>query len=249
MINVIISGCGGYMGQVLTQLIEKDTALDTVAGVDKTPPANRKYPVYLCFNDCSIDADVIIDFSHPSALDDILKYALDKKCALVLATTGYSNKDNEKINNASRQIPIFQSGSMSLGINLLKKLVMQAAASIGEDFDIEIIERHHNRKVDAPSGTALLLADAINDALPNKKTYNCSRNGTNAKRNNDEIGIHAIRGGTIVGDHEIIFAGNEEIIELKHTALSRSSFANGAVRAAKYIYGKEPNIYNMDDML
>lgn len=249
MINVIISGCGGYMGHVLTELIEKDKQLETVAGVDKAPPANRAYPVYLGFEDCSVDAQVIIDFSHFCALDAILKYGLEKKCALVLAATGYSDKQNNQILKASKSIPIFQSGSMSLGINMLRKLVKQAAKAIGEDFDIEIIERHHNRKLDAPSGTALLLADAINEALPSKKTYNCSRSGQSAKRNNDEIGIHAIRGGTIVGEHEIIFAGNDEIIELKHTALSRNNFATGAIKAAKFICDKAPGYYNMDDML
>ena len=249
MLNVIISGCGGYMGNVLTKLIENDDNMEIVAGVDKTPPANRKYPVYLSFEDCSIDTNVVIDFSHPSVLDSVLKYALDKKCALVLAVTGYTEAQNKKVLEASSSIPIFQSGSMSLGVNLLKKLLKQAAAATGNDFDIEIIERHHNRKLDAPSGTALLLADAINESLPDKKTYNCSRSGKSAKRSRNEIGIHAIRGGTIVGEHEVIFAGNDEIIELKHTSLSRDSFATGAIRAAKYIYDKKPGHYNMDDML
>lgn len=249
MLNIIISGCAGYMGNVLTQLIEKNNEMEAVAGVDKTPHANRKYPVYLSFDDCSIDAHVVIDFSHPSALDDILKYGLEKSCALVLAATGYTDAQYIQISEASKRIPIFQSGSMSLGINVLRKLLKQAAAALGDDFDIEIIERHHNRKLDAPSGTALLLADAINDALPNKKTYNLSRSGQNAKRSENEIGIHAIRGGTIVGEHEVMFAGNQEIIELKHTSLSRDSFANGAIRAAKFIYDKKPGLYNMDDML
>jgi len=249
MLNAIISGCGGFMGNVLTQLIEKDDEVKAVAGVDNTPPANKAYPVYSSFEDCTIDAQVIIDFSHPSALESLLKYALERKCALVLAATGYSNEQNDNILKASETVPIFQSGSMSLGINLMKKLLKQAASAIGADFDIEIIERHHNRKLDAPSGTALLLADAINEALPNKKTYNCSRSGADSKRDKDEIGIHAIRGGTIVGEHEIVFAGNDEIIELKHTSLSRNIFAVGALRAAKFIYDKTPGHYNMDDML
>ena len=249
MLNAIISGCGGYMGNVLTQLIEEDEQIEAVAGVDKTPPANRKYPVYLSFEDCTIDAQVVIDFSHPTALDSILEYALEKKCALVLAVTGYTEAQNHQILDASRSIPIFQSGSMSLGINLMKKLISQAAVALGDDFDIEIVERHHNRKLDAPSGTALLLADAINETIPSKKTYNCSRSGKTAKRTKDEIGIHAIRGGTIVGEHEVIFAGNDEIIEIKHTSLSRNIFASGALRAAKFIYDKEAGHYNMDDML
>ena len=249
MLNVILSGCGGYMGNVLTQLIENDDEIEAVAGVDKTPPSGRKYPVYLSFEDCSVDAQAIIDFSHPSAIDSVLEYAQEKNCALVLAVTGYSDEQNKKILEAGKNIPIFQSGSMALGINLMKKLLKQAASAIGADFDIEIIERHHSRKLDAPSGTALLLADAINESLPNKKTYNCSRSGKNAKRDVDEIGIHAVRGGTIVGEHEVIFAGNDEIIELKHTSLSRNIFAVGAIRAAKFIYDKKPGHYNMDDML
>lgn len=249
MLKAIISGCGGYMGNVLTQLIEKDDAITAVAGVDKYPPAGKEYPVYSSFEDCNQDSQVIIDFSHPSALEEMLEYATQNKCALVLASTGYTDEQNDKIFKASEIVPIFQSGSMSLGVNLMKKLLKQAAAAIGVDFDIEIIERHHNRKLDAPSGTALLLADAINEALPAKREYNCSRSGADAKRSNDEIGIHAVRGGTIVGEHEIIFAGNDEIIELKHTSLSRNIFAVGAIRAAKYIYDKTPGHYNMDDML
>lgn len=168
---------------------------------------------------------------------------------MVLAATGYTDEQNNDILKTSKIVPIFQSGSMSLGVNLMKKLLKLAASAIGADFDIEIIERHHNRKLDAPSGTALLLADAINEALPNKKEYNCSRSGTDAKRCKNEIGIHAVRGGTIVGEHEIIFAGNDEIIELKHTSLSRNIFAVGALRAAKFIFDKTPGHYNMDDML
>ena len=249
MINVIISGCGGYMGRVLTQLIEDDPELETIAGIDKNLPENSKYPVYSSFEDCGMFADIIIDFSHPSVLDSLLKYATAKECALVLAVTGYSDEQNKKIKEASMKIPVFQSGSMSLGINLIKKLLKQAAPVLGDDFDIEIVERHHNRKLDAPSGTALLLADAINESLSEPKQYNLGRNGKNTKRTKQEIGIHAVRGGTIVGEHQIIFAGNDEIIEFKHTSLSRGIFASGAIRAAKFISTQKPGYYNMDDML
>lgn len=249
MIKAIIGGCGGYMGHVISQLIKDDNKITAIAGIDKYSADDLEYPAYASFSECTEKADVVIDFSHPSALDDILEYASKTKCALVLAVTGYTDEQNAKIMDASKSVAIFQSGSMSLGVNLLKKLLQQAAKAIGEDFDIEIIERHHNRKLDAPSGTALLLADAINEALPEKREYNCARFGKTAKREKQEIGIHAVRGGTIVGEHEIIFAGNDEIIELKHTSLSRNIFAVGAVRAAKYIYDKKPGHYNMDDML
>jgi len=241
MLNVIISGCSGYMGHVLTNLIKEDKELNAAAGIDKNPADRCEYPVYSSFEDCDVNADVIIDFSHPSALDSILNYAVNNKCALVLAVTGYTDEQNAKVKKAAQSIPVFQSGSMSLGINLLKKLLKQAAASLGNEFDIEIVERHHNRKLDAPSGTALLLADAINESMDEPKTYNLGRNR--------EIGIHAVRGGTIVGEHQIIFAGNDEIIEFKHTSLSRNIFAVGAIRAAKYICKQNPGYYNMDDML
>ena len=249
MLKAIISGCGGYMGNVLTRLIEKDNEVEVVAGIDRSLPAYKGYPMFTSFDECNFDAQVIIDFSHPSALNSILNYAIQKKCALVLAVTGYSDSQNEKILKASEAIPIFQSGSMSLGVNLMKKLLKQTVSSLGDGFDIEIVERHHNRKLDAPSGTALLLADAINESLNDKKTYNCSRFGKEAKRTKGEIGIHAVRGGTIVGEHQVIFAGLDEIIEIKHTSLSRDIFAVGAVRAAKFIYDKQPGHYDMDDML
>lgn len=237
------------MGHVLTQLIENDPELNTVAGVDKNPPENSKYPVYPNFEACDVQADVIIDFSHTSVLDSLLDYAVSNTCALVLAVTGYSEEQNAQVREAGKKIPVFQSGSMSLGINLLKKLLSQAAPALGDDFDIEIIERHHNRKLDAPSGTALLLADAINESISDPKTYTLGRSGKNAKRTKQEIGIHAVRGGTIVGEHQIIFAGNDEIIEFKHTSLSRSIFASGAIRAAKFVCAQKPGYYNMDDML
>jgi len=249
MIKVILSGCGGYMGNVVTGLIESDTEMSIAAGIDKFTAEGKKYPVYASFAECGESADVIIDFSHPSVLEDMLTFAVNKKCALVLAVTGYTGEQNEKILEASKHIPVFQSGSMSMGINLMKTLIKKAAEALGDDFDIEIIERHHNRKLDAPSGTALLLADALNETFEEKKDYNCTRYGKDAKRKKSEIGIHAVRGGTIVGEHEVIFAGLDEIIEIKHTSLSRNIFAAGAIRAAKYIYGKEPGYYNMDDML
>lgn len=247
-ISIILSGCGGYMGKVITQLIKNRDDLEIVAGIDKMPPANVVYPVFLSFDDCTIDGDVIIDFTRPDNLKDMIKFALAKKISLVIATTGYSKKQIETIETTSQEISIFQSSSLSVGINLLKKLLMQAAPFLEDDFDIEIIERHHNRKVDAPSGTAIMLADAINDSLKEKKQYNFGRSGNNCERST-EIGIHAIRGGTIVGEHEIIFAGNDEIIELKHISLSRDSFATGAIRAALFITTKTTGLYNMDDML
>lgn len=247
--RVILHGCGGYMGQVLTRLINDRDDMTVVAGVDKMPPEHADYPVFAAMDQCDVAADVVIDFSHPSALMPLLEYGKTRQIPLAIATTGLSNDDLAAIDEVSKEIAIFQSGSILLGINLLRKLLKQTAQLLGDDFDVEIVERHHNRKVDAPSGTALLLADAVNDGMAETKRYQLGRAGTDAKRQKDEIGIHAIRGGTIVGDHSIIFAGNDEVIEFHHSAISRAAFASGTLKAAQFLMDAPAGRYDMDDVL
>ena len=208
-----------------------------------------RYPVYNDLSKCTEQIDAIIDFSHPSALDQLLKFAVDKKLPIVIATTGLSNEQIENIKTASEQIPVFYTANMSLGVNLLLELAAKAARVLGNDFDIEIIEKHHNKKIDAPSGTALMIADTISDSLDHAVKYEYDRQSRRAKRDKNEIGIHAVRGGTIVGEHDILFAGRDEIITISHTALSKEVFATGSINAAKYLIGKQPGLYNMKNML
>ena len=246
--KVLLSGCGGAMGRMLADIIAEKTSMTVCAGVDKFPPSNAEFPVFGEYSDCDIDCDSIIDFSHPSALTSLLEYATDKSLPIVLCTTGLNDAQQEEIIEASKSIAIFKSANMSLGVNLMTDL-LQKATSFLNGFDIEIIEKHHNKKLDAPSGTALMLADSINEALEDKKEYKYGRHGTNAKREPKEIGIHAVRGGTIVGEHQVHFIGPDEIIEIRHTALSKKVFAEGAVQAAVFINDKSPGMYDMQDML
>ncbi len=250
VINIGISGCNGAMGRVLTEIIEQLEDVQIVLGIDRNSDLyNKKYPVYEKASQIDIRCDVIIDFSHPSNLEDLLNSCVEKKIAIVIATTGISEQQNELIYKSSQHIPIFKSFNMSLGINLLLDLVKKSAIVLSDTFDIEIIEKHHNKKVDAPSGTAYMIADSINEVLKNSMTYSYERHGFDAKRNKKEIGIHAVRGGTITGEHSIIFAGMDEIIEIKHTALSKKIFAEGALKAAKYIVEKESSLYCMNDLI
>jgi len=250
LIKVIISGCNGKMGRVLSQLIEKQEDMEVVAGFDpNTDACTQPFPVYSSPSLCKTKADVLIDFSHHSALPDILKFCTEQKTPLVLATTGLSEKDLQDVQNASEIIPIFQSSNMSVGINVMVDLVQKAAQAFGERFDIEIIEKHHNQKVDSPSGTAYMLANAVNKVFDNKKEFIYGRHGKSDKRKKEDLGIHAIRGGTIAGEHTVIFAGEDEILEIKHTALSKNIFALGAIEAAKFIANREKGLYNMDDIL
>ena len=207
---------------------------------------SRAFPVFVSPANFTGEADAVIDFSSPAALDGLLAFALERKVPLVLATTGYSDEQLAQIDEASKRIPIFRSANMSLGINVLLELVKKAAAVLGDSYDIEIVEKHHNRKVDAPSGTALMIADAAASALNFKPEYVYERHSVRQSRDKKEIGISAVRGGTIVGIHEIMFAGRDEIIEIKHTAMSREIFANGAVKAAKFLAGvSKPGMYDM----
>ena len=250
MIKVIINGVNGKMGQVLSDLISREKDIEAIAGIDRAKQKQQNaFPVFDDINDCNVKADVLIDFSHASNLQNILKFSLDKKMPLIIATTGLSPEDVAKIEEASHSIPILYSSNMSLGINVLKKALAEISPILSKDFDIEIIEKHHNKKLDAPSGTAYLLADAINESVKKTKYYTYGREGKSAKRQPGEIGIHAIRGGTIPGEHTVIFAGLDEIIEIKHTALSKNVFAAGAIKAARYIVHAEPGLYGMDDVL
>lgn len=243
--KIIISGCNGRMGRVVESICETDPDVSVVAGFDVSLES-RAFPVFVSPANFTGEADAVIDFSSPAALDSLLAFALERKVPLVLATTGYSDEQLAQIDEASKRIPIFRSANMSLGINVLLELVKKAAAVLGDSYDIEIVEKHHNRKVDAPSGTALMIADAAASALNFKPEYVYERHSVRQSRDKKEIGISAVRGGTIVGIHEIMFAGRDEIIEIKHTAMSREIFANGAVKAAKFLAGvSKPGMYDM----
>ena len=238
------------MTRIISQLVKEDENAEIVAGVDISGEQLDSYPVFTKITECNVDADAVIDFSAPVALDDILSVGIAKNLPLVLCTTGYNEEQLAKINEASKKVAILRSANMSLGINLLLGLV-QAAAKVLSDanFDIELVEKHHNQKVDAPSGTALALADAINEALNNEYNYKYDRSAERVKRDKKEIGISAVRGGTIVGEHEVIFAGTDEVIEFKHTAYSKAIFGKGAVSAAKYLAGKPAGMYSMKDVI
>jgi 4-hydroxy-tetrahydrodipicolinate reductase len=207
------------------------------------------YPSYKYLFDVKEEYDVIIDFSNAAGLPNLLEYAVSKKAPVVICTTGLSQKDKDMVKEASNSIPILTSANMSLGVNLLLSLVKTAAKVLEGSFDIEIVERHHNQKADSPSGTALMIADSINSALSEKKEYVYGRHTKTDKRSASEIGIHAIRGGNIVGDHSVIFAGAGEVVEINHSALSRDVFGVGAIKAAKYLYNKTPGLYDMGDVI
>ena len=250
MIRLIISGCNGHMGRSVAAIASGDPEISVVAGFDINPADSGAFPVYSDPAEFSDEADVVVDYSNPAAIDGLLKFGLAKKIPLILCTTGYTPEQVELIEKAALQIPLLRSGNMSLGINLLADLVWRACTVLGNSFDVEIIERHHRRKVDSPSGTALLLADAATSALPYDTELIFERQSKRRPRGDREIGISAVRGGTIVGQHEVIFAGLDEVIELRHTATSRDVFVSGALKAAKYIIGVgKPGLYDMSDVL
>lgn len=249
MIQILLSGCRGRMGRVITDMVQDDPTLRIAAGLDPSAGAPLPYPVFASPMEYTGTADGILDFSCPAALDDLLRYATAHRIPIVLATTGYSPAQLEQIQAAAAQIPIFRSANMSIGINVLIDLVRRAAAAL-EGYDIEIIERHHNQKVDAPSGTALMLANAAAEALPYQPEYVYDRSGRRARRDPREIGLSAVRGGTIVGEHTVLFAGHDEVIELHHSAQSRELFATGAIRAVKYLARvSQPGMYDMQRLL
>ncbi len=249
MINIALVGANGKMGQVISRLVSDSTEVKITFGVDINTENKSGYPVYGSFTDAKEDCDVIIDFSHPSSLPMTLEYALNNKKGAIIATTGLAPEQLEAIKAVSETIPVFFSANMSLGVNLLIQLAKKATALLEDNFDIEIIEKHHNLKIDAPSGTALAIADAINETCHASNEYVYDRHSTRKKRSKNEIGIHSLRGGTIVGEHSVIYAGNDEIIELKHTATSKEIFAVGAIKAARFLYGKAPALYSMDDLI
>lgn len=248
MIKTIITGSGGKMGSFVANAIKENEDMQIIAGVDKIN-SGQDFPVFSKFSDIKEKADVIIDFSHPSLLDSILEYAISNKTAAVLATTGYSDAQIEQIKAASKEIPIFFSFNMSLGVNLICSLAKKAASILGDGFDIEIIEKHHNQKIDAPSGTAIMLANAVNSQFDDSKVYEYDRHSKRQKRSKKEIGIHSVRGGTIVGEHDVIFAGHDEVITISHSAYSKEVFAVGSVRAAKFIANKPAGLYDMNSIL
>lgn len=249
MNKILLIGCNGRMGQAVTTAASAQTDLSIVAGVDIHATNSGTYPVYPSLAMVREKADVIIDFSHPSGLEDALKYATDAGLPIVMATTGLDAEQLGLLANASGDVAVLRSANMSVGVNLLIDLVVKAARALYKDFDMEIIEKHHNQKLDAPSGTALAIADAINAALdPVKMDIVHDRHGQNTKRTNHEIGIHAVRGGTIAGEHTVLFAGRDELLEIRHTAISRTIFAEGALAAARFLIGKAPGFYTMRDM-
>lgn len=250
MTRIIMSGCSGAMGKMITGIVKEDSQAEIVAGIDLIDNGDNEYPVFSSIRDCDVEADAIIDFSTPKILDDLLAYSEEKKVPIVLCTTGYTEEQLAKIEIAAEKTAILKSANMSLGINTLLKLVQDAAKVFAaEGFDVEIVEKHHNQKVDAPSGTALALADSVNEAMGNQYEYIYDRSQRREKRDKKELGISAVRGGTIVGDHDVIFAGTDEVITFSHTAYSKAVFGKGAVSAAKFLKGKTSGRYEMSDVI
>lgn len=250
MVKIIMHGCNGHMGQVISGIVEKDPDAEIVAGIDIADQGKNSYPVFTDIDACQVEADAIIDFSSAKATDKLLEYSAARQIPVVLCSTGLSQEQLAKVEETSRKVAVLKSANMSLGINTLLKLVQDAAKVLAAaGFDMEIVEKHHRLKVDAPSGTALALADSINEAMDNKYHYVYDRSQKREKRDDKEIGISAVRGGTIVGEHEIIFAGQDEVIEFKHTAYSKAIFGKGAVEAAKFLAGKPAGRYDMSDVI
>lgn len=250
MVRAIMHGCNGKMGQVITGLVRDDEQIEIVAGVDAYLGIENTYPAFKTLAECDVEADVVIDFSNASAVNALLDECVARKLPVVLCTTGLSEEQLAKVDKASESTAVLRSANMSLGINLLMKLLKEAAKVLSPaGFDIELVEKHHNQKVDAPSGTAIALADSINEALDEKYTYNYDRSKERKKREKNEIGIVAVRGGTIVGQHDVIFAGADEVIEFQHTAYSKAVFGKGAVEAAKFLAGKPAGHYDMSDVI
>ncbi len=251
MTRVIMHGCNGKMGQVITNLVKADPEIEIVAGIDLSDHIQNEYPVFASLYDCNVEADAIIDFASVKATDTMLDYCEEKKMPVVLCTTGLSEEQIKRAKEVtSTKTAVLKSANMSLGINMLLKLLKEAADVLAPaGFDIEIVEKHHNQKVDAPSGTALALADSINEELNNEYEYVFDRSQVRQKRDAKEIGILAVRGGTIVGDHDVIFAGTDEVITFSHTAYSKSIFAKGAIQAAKFLAGKPAGLYDMSDVI
>lgn len=236
------------MGGFVAEAVKSQENMQIACGVDKFNNG-QNFPVFKRFSDINCEADLIIDFSNPAVLDDLLDFAIKNKLAVVIATTGYSETQIEKIKSAAKEIPVFFTFNMSIGVNLICSLAKKAAAILGDNFDVEIVEKHHNQKLDAPSGTAIMLANAVNEVFGDTKNYEYDRHSKRQKRTKNEIGIHSVRGGTIVGEHDVIFAGHDEVITISHAAQSKEVFAEGAVKAAGFVYGKSAGLYDMNDIM
>lgn len=250
MIKIIMHGCNGRMGQVISEIVENDEAAVIVAGIDVVDNRQNTYPVYTDMNKCDVEADVLIDFSSAIAVDPLMEYCENRKLPIVLCSTGLSEEQITNVHKLSTKIAVLKSANMSLGINTIMKMLKNITKLLADaGYDMEIVEKHHNQKVDAPSGTALALADVMNEELNNEYTYRYDRSDVREKRPKKEIGISAVRGGTIVGDHDIIFAGTDEVIEISHHAYSKAVFAKGAVEAAKFLAGKPAGLYDMGDII
>lgn len=243
-------GCNGHMGQVISGLVENDPDAEIVAGIDISDQGKNAFPVFTDIHACQVEADAIIDFSSAKAVDSVLDYSEERGIPVVLCTTGLSEEQLARVEETAKKVAVLKSANMSLGINTLLKLIQDAAKVLAAaGFDMEIVERHHRLKVDAPSGTALALADSLNEAMDNQYHYVYDRSQKREKRDDKEIGLCAVRGGTIVGEHEVIFAGPDEVIEFKHTAHSKTVFGKGAVEAAKFLAGKPAGRYDMSDVI
>ena len=250
MVKILMHGCNGKMGRMITEIVKNEEDTVIAAGVDKFTGIPNDYPVFEKIAQCDVDVDVVIDFSNAGAVDELLDYCVEKSLPVVLCTTGLSDEQLKKVDECSEKIAVLKSANMSMGINLLLKLLKDAAKVLAPaGYDIELVEKHHNQKLDAPSGTALALADSINEAMGNEYEYVFDRSQVRKKRDAKEIGISAVRAGTIVGEHEVIFAGTDEVIEFKHTAYSRSVFAKGAVEAGKFLAGQPAGMYDMGDVI
>ena len=250
MVKVIMHGCNGAMGQVISALAEEDEELEIVAGIDLNTERKNGYPVFSSLDECTVEADVIIDFASAKAVDHLLDYCGRTGMPVVLCTTGLSEEQVRRVSETAEKTAVLRSANMSLGVNLLLKMVKEAAKVLASSgFDIEIVEKHHNRKVDAPSGTALALADSINEAMDRQYHYVCDRSSRREKRAAKEIGIQSVRGGSIVGEHDVIFAGQDEVVTFSHTAYSKAIFAKGAIAAAKFLKGKGAGLYDMADVI
>lgn len=249
MVNIAICGANGKMGKTIYNCVKNRDNIKIVGGIDVNTDKYADFEIVSSPRELSTKPDVIVDYSHPSVLKSLLEYCLTTGTPVVLATTGYSDEQINEIKKASEQIPVFFSWNMSLGINLLVGLAKKATEILGNQFDIEIIEKHHNQKVDAPSGTALMIANSINETLETPHNYIYDRHSQRKKRDKNEIGIHTVRGGTIVGEHEVIFAGNDEIISLKHVATSKTVFAEGSLNACVFLKDKSAGIYDMSNLI
>lgn len=250
MTKIIMLGCNGRMGQMITDMVKQDDECTIVAGIDIVDNRDNGYPVYTKLADCDVEADAIIDFTSATDFESRMDYAVDKQIPIIECSTGLSEEQMDYLKKTSEKVAVLKSANMSLGINLLMKLLKEAAVKLaGDGFDVEIVEKHHNQKLDAPSGTALALADSINEAMDDRYEYIYDRSQVRQKRDKKELGISAVRGGTIIGEHEVIFAGTDEVITFKHTAYSRAVFAKGSITAAKYLKGKAAGLYDMSDVL